>query len=208
MCSVLFEDPRQPLDETELDWSDEENDSRVASMFARIERCYPFNVSSFRGGLTQLEVSSMRDFGSSSVKSKRGKKDNSNVQVLQPGYITSLVMEKIKPQFQDLENNLKVTSSRVAAMEGNVVAQVESLFGKFKEQVLSSVKELVSAQCNELFSVRIGTTQIPTPVVNHVSLPASQPKAVADANDMAIRDTLRAISDYSTPPPATHVNEV
>ncbi|KAG2323406.1 hypothetical protein Bca52824_016619 [Brassica carinata] len=158
------QNPLRPIDEANIYWSDEEHDSRVDSMLARITRDYPFNNSSFRGGVRKIDVDRMRVF------------------YVEPGYITARVIEKIKPQFDLIENNLKVTSSRVAAIEGNV------------KQMITSIKEMVSAHCKEHLVNPHGTGKIPTSAPNVVSIPPSQMRPVADANALTIRDILRDIN--------------
>ncbi|KAF8116346.1 hypothetical protein N665_0019s0026 [Sinapis alba] len=192
--SVLVEDPLRPIGEANVYWSDEEHDSRVEVMLACIKHSYPFNITSFRSGVRRNEIDRMREA-------------YSNGEAIEPGYIAGIVIEKIKPQFDLIESNLKMTSTRVATIEGNVDAQVESLFGKFKEQMIASVKELVCALCKEHLVVPNGTGSIPTSGPNVETVPPSQTNPVADSNALAIQNILRDISEYSTPPRSTRLSE-
>ncbi|KAH0926488.1 hypothetical protein HID58_018744 [Brassica napus] len=182
--SILVEDPLRPIDEANLVRSDEEHDSRVDNMSECIRRNYQFNNSC-----------------------KRSKKVISPSSDVEESYIVDLVLETIKPQIDIIECNITVASSRLDAIEGNVRVQVEALLGKFKEEMLSSVKDIVSALWKDHIAAHNagGNSQPSSPT--NVTVPACHTSHVADANAKTIQNVLRDISQYSTPPRSNHISE-
>lgn len=100
-------------------------------MLERINSKYNYNYASFRGGISKIDVERMRQSSKSSAKSKKAKNAQSNVADSDQCYIAAVVLEKIKPQFDFLDNNLKGACSKVDAMEGKVRGQVESVLVMF-----------------------------------------------------------------------------
>nr|VDC71595.1 unnamed protein product [Brassica rapa] len=128
--SILVQDPERPIDEAILVRHDEVHDSRVDNL--NRGRNYQFNNLCFRGGLRKIDVVHMREKVKSSAKCKRAKKVITTSAEAENSVIVDLVLEKIKPQIDVLESNIKIGSSRVDAIEGGVRKQVETLLGKFK----------------------------------------------------------------------------
>lgn len=100
--------------------------------------------SMFLGGLTRLDVDRLRNSETVSSKLKKPKKHQGLGSANDPGYIASLVIDKIKPEFQTMEGNILEVCKRVDSIEGSVLGLVQSVFPKFKEEMLQSVKNLVA----------------------------------------------------------------
>lgn len=142
--SIIDEDPLRPIDESNLVWSDEEDDEKVNNMVYLINTNFQFTKSMFVGGLSKLDVDRMRETDNLTSKAKKSKKlpvlNTSN----DPGYIASLVIEKMKPEFQTMDGNIMQACRRVDSIEGSLVGLVHSVFGKLKEEMLESVRHLVT----------------------------------------------------------------
>ncbi|WZZ25815.1 hypothetical protein YC2023_009216 [Brassica napus] len=93
-------------------------------------------------------------------------------------------------------------------MEGRVVRQVESVLVKFKEDMINCVKDMVSALCKDYFGAHEVPQYVPTPVPNDVSGPKKHTTPVADLNAVTIRNVLRNLSEYSTPPRSTRMSQI
>ena len=144
----------------------------------------------------------------SAGRCKRSKKVISPSSDVEASYIVDLVLETIKPLIDIMECNITVASSRLGAIEGNVRVQVEALLGKFKEEMLSSVKDIVSPLWKDHIAAHNagGNSQPSSPT--NVTVPACHTSHVADANAKTIQNVLRDISQYSTPPRSNRITEV
>ncbi|KAG5397792.1 hypothetical protein IGI04_019606, partial [Brassica rapa subsp. trilocularis] len=138
---------------------------------------------------------------------KRSKKVISPSSDVEASYIVDLVLETIKPLIDIMECNITVASSRLGAIEGNVRVQVEALLGKFKEEMLSFVKDIVSPLWKDHIAAHNagGNSQPSSPT--NVTVPACHTSHVADANAKTIQNVLRDISQYSTPPRSNRITE-
>ncbi|WZY92508.1 hypothetical protein YC2023_064837 [Brassica napus] len=68
---ILREDSSRTIDETNLVYSDEEEDSKVDNLVARINRNHQFTTSSFHGGLRRTDVHRLRESSKYTSKSKK-----------------------------------------------------------------------------------------------------------------------------------------
>ena len=107
-----------------------------------------------------------------------------------------------------MESNQKDACSRMDEMEGRDVRQVESVLVKFKEDMINCVKDMVSALCKDYFGAHEVPQYVPTPVPNDVSGPKKHTTPVADLNAVTIRNVLRNLSEYSTPPRSTRMSQI
>ncbi|KAF3488288.1 hypothetical protein F2Q69_00053784 [Brassica cretica] len=165
--SIIDEDPLRPIDESNLVWSDEEDDEKVNNMKAKKSKKLPVpNTSN------------------------------------DPGYIASLVIEKMKPEFQTMDGNIMQACRRVDSIEGSLVGLVHSVFGKLKEEMLESVRHLVTALTKEEGDApaTIEENLTNTAVRQNGIVPDSNSSPVREANDQTIRNILGNLILYSTPP--------
>ena len=150
----------------------------------------------------------MRQFCKGSSKSKKANNLQNNVERNDPSYVAATVIEKMKPRLDLLEKNQNVASSTLVEMEGRVVRQVESVLVKFKEDMINSVKDMVSGLCKDYLAAHVGPQYVTPPVRNDVSGTSNHTTPVADQNEVTIRNVLRNLSDYSTPPRSTRMSQV
>ncbi|CAN7139064.1 unnamed protein product [Brassica rapa subsp. narinosa] len=113
----------------------------------------------------------------------------------------------MKPRLDLLEKNQNAASSTLVEMEGRVVRQVESVLVKFKEDMINSVKDMVSGLCKDYLAAHVGPQYVTPPVRNDVSGTSNHTTPVADQNEVTIRNVLRNLSDYSTPPRSTRMSQ-
>nr|VDC95563.1 unnamed protein product [Brassica rapa] len=113
----------------------------------------------------------------------------------------------MKPRLDLLEKNQNVASSTLVEMEGRVVRQVESVLVKFKEDMINSVKDMVSGLCKDYLAAHVAPQYVSPPVRNDVSGTSNHTTPVADHNEVTIRNVLRNLSDYSTPPRSTRMSQ-
>ncbi|CAG7909098.1 unnamed protein product [Brassica rapa] len=205
--SILVQDPERPIDEAILVRHDEVHDSRVDNLVEAIRRNYQFNNSCFRGGIRKIDVVHMREKVKSSAKCKRPKKGITTSSEAENSVIVDLVLDKIKPQIDVLESNIKIGSSSVDAIEGGVRKQVETLLGKFKGEMLSSLKDIVSEVCKDHLAAHKGPGNYQPSSPTNLIVPGCHTSHVADANAKTIENVLRDISQYSTPPRSNRICE-
>ncbi|KAG5396782.1 hypothetical protein IGI04_018596, partial [Brassica rapa subsp. trilocularis] len=205
--SILVQDPERPIDEAILVRHDEVHDSRVDNLVEAIRRNYQFNNSCFRGGIRKIDVVHMREKVKSSAKCKRAKKGITTSSEAENSVIVDLVLDKIKPQIDVLESNIKIGSSRVDAIEGGVRKQVETLLSKFKGEMLSSLKDIVSEVCKDHLAAHKGPGNYQPSSPTNLLVPGCHTSHVADANAKTIEKVLRDISQYSTPPRSNRICE-
>ncbi|KAG2308412.1 hypothetical protein Bca52824_028160 [Brassica carinata] len=189
-----------------LDWSDEEDDQEVNNLVYLINTNFEFNKSMFVGGVTKLDVERMREFQNVASKAKKSKKLSVLSLSNDPGYFASLVIEKIKPEFQTMEGNIMEACKRVDSIEGSLVEVVQSVFATLKEEMLESVRNLVTALSKDEDA---GPSRIPGNVTNtvgrenyssRVNGAPSNGCPVREGNDQIIRNILDNLCSYSTPP--------
>lgn len=208
--SIIDEDPLRPIDESNLVWSDEEDDEKVNNMVYLINTNFQFTKSMFVGGLSKLDVDRMRETDNLTSKAKKSKKlpvlNTSN----DPGYIASLVIEKMKPEFQTMDGNIMQACRRVDSIEGSLVGLVHSVFGKLKEEMLESVRHLVTAltKVEGAAPAMIEENLTNTAVRQNGIVPDSNSSPVIEANDQTIRNILGNLSSYSTPPNSPRLSQV
>ncbi|KAL0753881.1 hypothetical protein Bca101_091549 [Brassica carinata] len=184
--SLLNEDSTRSIDEANLGWSDEEQDSKVENLVACINANHQFTTSLFRGVVRQTDVERMRESCKSTCKSRKATYVHSHGQNIEPGNIVGLVMEKIKPQLAYMEDKINLSCARVDGMEGKVVVQVKDMFVKFKEEMIISVTEKVRAMFKDEGSVHRRPSHIPTAAPIEVPGPATVIASVDDANAITI----------------------
>ncbi|CDY19598.1 BnaA05g20060D [Brassica napus] len=113
----------------------------------------------------------------------------------------------MKPRLDLLEKNQNGASSRLDEMEGRVVRQVESVLVKFKEDMINCVKDMVSGLCKDYFGAHVGPQYVSPPVRNDISRTSNHTTPVDDLNEVTIRNVLRNLSEYSTPPRSTRMSQ-
>ena len=71
MKSLIEEDPARPIDETSLQWSDEEEDEKVNNLLTLIRKGHAFSNDMFRGCATKADVERLIEVAKSNRKVKR-----------------------------------------------------------------------------------------------------------------------------------------
>ncbi|KAL0737092.1 hypothetical protein Bca4012_013302 [Brassica carinata] len=158
--SLLLEDPERPIDESTLVWSDEEHDETVENMLDLINVNYQFTTSHFVGGVSRSEVDRLREASSVTSKSKKPKKPATVPQSNDAGYIADLVIERLKPQIQNLDNRIEQFSSRVELIETKVVGIV-----KWNGQAISAHpdKPVLDDNANTIINIIQNISEYSTP---------------------------------------------
>ncbi|XP_013668641.1 uncharacterized protein LOC106372932 [Brassica napus] len=207
--SIIDEDPLRPIDESNLVWFDEEDDEKVNNMVYLINTNFQFTKSMFVGGLSKLDVDRMRETDNLTSKAKKSKKLPVLTPSNDPGYIASLVIEKMKPEFQTMDGNIMQACRRVDSIEGSLVGLVHSVFGKLKEEMLESVRHLITALTKEegAAPATIPHNLTNTAVRQNGIVPDSNSSPVIEANDQTIRNILGNLSSYSTPPNSPRLSQ-
>lgn len=207
--SIIDQDPLRPVDESNLVWSDDEEDEKVDNMVSLINTNFQFTSSMFVGGLTKLEVERMRECENVNSKGKKSKKHSLATSSTDPSYIASVVIEKIKPELQTVDGNIVEACRRVDAIEGSMVGLVQSVLAKFKDEMLESVRYLVTDLTKEDCDgpLRITPTGTTATIRENGNRTQSKACVVTQANDLTIRDVLRDISAYSTPPDSPRLSQ-
>lgn len=144
----------------------------------------------------------MRDAVNVGSKLKKSKKKVASPPPNDPGYIASLVFQKIKLEFQTIRGNILEACKRVDSIEGSLPGLVQSEFEKLKEDVLESVKKLVSelTKAEDVGPSSIAKNGTKTATMVNANLPGSNVSHGIDANAQAIRSILGNLSAYSNPP--------
>ncbi|KAL0759730.1 hypothetical protein Bca101_075880 [Brassica carinata] len=207
--SIIDEDPLRPIDESNLVWSDEEDDEKVNNMVYLINTNFQFTKSMFVGGLSKLDVDRRRETDNLTSKAKKSKKLPVLTPLNDPGYIASLVIEKMKPEFQTMDGNIMQACRRVDSIEGSLVGLVHSVFGKLKEEMLESVRHLITVLTKEegAAPATIPHNLTNTAVRQNGIVPDSNSSPVIEANDQTIRNILGNLSSYSTPPNSPRLSQ-
>ncbi|CAF2056180.1 unnamed protein product, partial [Brassica napus] len=199
--SILSQDSDRPVDEASVLWSDEEEDETVDNMVELINSNYTFVHSMFVGGVTKMEVDHMRENSKPAMKTKESKQHSSSTVDIDPGFVGSLVIEHIKPHVAVMELKLNQTSRRIDSIESYLTGYLESLMGKFKEEMLQTITSMVITYLGKGHSAAPHDPHLNPPEThNFVSgnLPYMIP--LADDNAKSIRNVMENLSDYSTPP--------
>ncbi|KAJ4905448.1 Uncharacterized protein Rs2_09106 [Raphanus sativus] len=204
---LIGEDNTQTFGEANLVWSDEEPDSTIDNLVSRIDTNYKFTTSLFRGGLRHSDVERMRQSCKSTTKSRKSTYGHGHLQHADAGNITSDVIEKIKPQFDNLEKKFKLACRMGDAIEGKVVVHVKQMLDTFKAEMMVSVKDMVATMCKENVDTPnvVCNQLLPTPVT--LPFTSTGPADDVDINAETIANVLRNISDYSTPPRSTPISQ-
>ncbi|RID40842.1 hypothetical protein BRARA_J00854 [Brassica rapa] len=207
--SIIDQDPVRPVEESDLGWSDEEEDEKVDNMVSLINSKFKFTKSMFVGGLTKLDVVRMSQSGNFTTKSKNSKKQLPRTPSNDPGYIASLVIEKIKPEFQTMDRNILEACKRVDSIEGSLVGLVHSVLEKFRDEMLESVRFLVSelTKGDGAAQPTLAQQGTKTPATENGKEPDSNATPVRDTNDVTIRNILGNLSAYSTPPDSPRLSQ-
>ncbi|CAG7905993.1 unnamed protein product [Brassica rapa] len=206
---IIDQDPLRPVEESNLGWSDEEEDEKVDNMVSLINTKFKFTKSMFVGGVTKLDVVRMSQSGNFTTKAKISKKQLARTPSNDPGYIASLVIEKIKPEFQTMDGNILEACKRVDSIEGSLVGLVHSVLEKFRDEMLESVRFLVSelTKGDGAAPPTLAQQGTKTPATENGKEPDSIATPVRDANDVTIRNILGNISAYSTPPDSPRLSQ-
>ncbi|XP_018436588.1 uncharacterized protein LOC108808979 [Raphanus sativus] len=200
--SINDEDPLRPIDESQLVWSDEEDDEKVDEMVVLINNNFVFTKSMFVGGVTKVDVDRMRESENLSSKLKKPKIQPPLNMSNDPSYIASLVIENVRPEFVAMEGTILRACKRVDSVEGSIVGLVEGVLAKFKDEILHSVRCLVGQLTKDNEG---GPSTIPekgrnTAAMDKGNMRGSNVSPLIDVNGEIIRNILDNLSAYSTPP--------
>ncbi|KAG5400463.1 hypothetical protein IGI04_015070 [Brassica rapa subsp. trilocularis] len=184
-------------------------DEKVDNMVSLINTKFKFTKSMFVGGVTKLDVVRMSQSGNFTTKAKISKKQLARTPSNDPGYIASLVIEKIKPEFQTMDGNILEACKRVDSIEGSLVGLVHSVLEKFRDEMLESVRFLVSelTKGDGAAPPTLAQQGTKTPATENGKEPDSIATPLRDANDVTIRNILGNISAYSTPPDSPRLSQ-
>ncbi|KAG2330123.1 hypothetical protein Bca52824_001303 [Brassica carinata] len=105
--SIIDEDPLRPIEESQLVYSDEEDDEKVDNIVYLINTNFQFTKSMFVRGATKIDVERLRDSENISSKLKKPKKQPALSPSNGSGYIASLVIEKIKPFKEEMVESVR-----------------------------------------------------------------------------------------------------
>ena len=208
VCSILCEDSTRPIDEGSCEWSDEEEDFKVDNLVALINANHEFQTSQFRGGVRKSDVDRMRQRSKLTSKGRKSSNVQSNSERIDPGNVAALVIEKITPQLAIMDKNINSACAMVDAIEGKVVVHVDDLFVKLKEEMIKCVKDMVSAMVKDVFEGQNGPSNIPSAAPPEAAALSTHSTPARDLNANTIKNVLRNLSDYSTPPRSKHMTQV
>ncbi|KAJ0233882.1 hypothetical protein HA466_0278980 [Hirschfeldia incana] len=205
--SLIEADSSQTLEETDLVRSDEEGDSRVDNLVARIRAGYEFTPSKFRGGVRQIDVARMRESRKSTSKPRSGKYVRSNGPNIQDSIVVDAVVEKLKPEFKNVDQKVGQATAAIDGLEGKVVLQVKDMFAKFKDEMILFVKDMVRSLFSERVSGPCEISRIRTNAPTEVPAGATNLAGEDAANANIIRNVISNLSEYSTPPRSNRISQ-
>ncbi|KAF8107332.1 hypothetical protein N665_0123s0023 [Sinapis alba] len=202
VVSILDQDPTGVFEDSSVVYSDEEEDETMDNIVDLIQENYKFEFSMFVGGLKKVDVDRLRDLAKPTTKTKKARTRSTKSVDTESGFVVSFVNEHIKPKLAVMETNLSQVSSRIDSIQLSVLGVVESLLEKFKEELMQTVTSIVHS------SVREGQSDGNHVLLNNATpssncVPANVPRpsvAQQDANEKSIRNVMKNISEYSTPP--------
>ncbi|CAN7059631.1 unnamed protein product [Brassica oleracea var. botrytis] len=133
--SIIVEDKEHFKASPDLGWSDDEEDPIVDNLMSLLEQQFPFNKSSFTGGVTKLEVNRMREdakteaINQKTVKPKQTKQTTTS-EVIDVESVASMVRDKVREDLSRIERQLSTLSESFITFQTNVLERIQQLVRK------------------------------------------------------------------------------
>ncbi|KAH0891632.1 hypothetical protein HID58_054061 [Brassica napus] len=121
----------------DLGWSDDVEDPIVDNLMSLLEQQFPFNKSSFSGGVTKLEVNRMREdakteaINRKTVKPKQTKQTTTS-EVIDVESVASMVRDKVREDLSRIERQLSTLSESFITFQTNVLESIQQLVRKLE----------------------------------------------------------------------------
>ncbi|KAG2329652.1 hypothetical protein Bca52824_000832 [Brassica carinata] len=151
--SLIEEDPARPIDETSLQWSDEEEDEKVNNLLTLIRKGHAFSNDMFRGGATKADVERLIEVATSNRKVKRKSIPPPTAPLHDQTSVVNIVLQHLKPEVARLEENIasvasgmKDVSCKFVSIEDTVKSVIGPMLANFKEEVLKSVGQVLKKE--------------------------------------------------------------
>ncbi|XP_033138759.1 uncharacterized protein LOC103848390 [Brassica rapa] len=135
--SIIVEDKEHFKASPDLGWSDDEEDPIVDNLMTLLEQQFPFNKSSFTGGVTKLEVNRMREgakteaINRKTVKPKQTKQTTTS-EVIDVESVASMVRDKVREDLSRIERKLSTLSESFITFQTNVLESIQQLVRKLE----------------------------------------------------------------------------
>ncbi|KAL0844975.1 hypothetical protein Bca101_018221 [Brassica carinata] len=201
--SLIEEDPARPIDETSLQWSDEEEDEKVNNLLTLIRKGHAFSNDMFRGGATKADVERLIEVAKSNRKVKRKSIPPSTAPLHDQTSVVNIVLQHLKPEVARLEENIasvasgmKDVSCKFVSIEDTVKSVIGPMLANFKEEILKSVGEVLKKEKVEGTHKHERGLHAPT----GLGTITDGQEGVGDINEEIIRNVIDNIEQYSTPP--------
>ncbi|XP_048598062.1 uncharacterized protein LOC106430637 [Brassica napus] len=135
--SIIVEEKEHFKASPDLGWSDDEEDPIVDNLMSLLEQQFPFNKSSFTGGVTKLEVNRMREgakteaINRKTVKPKQTKQTTTS-EVIDVESVASMVRDKVREDLSRIERKLSTLSESFITFQTNVLESIQQLVRKLE----------------------------------------------------------------------------
>ncbi|KAL0774852.1 hypothetical protein Bca101_040004 [Brassica carinata] len=135
--SIIVEDKEHFKASPDLGWSDDEEDPIVDNLMSLLEQQFPFNKSSFTGGVTKLEVNRLREdakteaINRKTVKPKQTKQTTTS-EVIDVESVASMVRDKVREDLSRIERQLSTLSESFITFQTNVLESIQQLVRKLE----------------------------------------------------------------------------
>ncbi|KAF8094012.1 hypothetical protein N665_0372s0018, partial [Sinapis alba] len=122
----------------ELDWSDEEEDTKVDNLIKLIEGSYDFSNQMFTGGASKVDVIRMREEANAEAVVRKTKKQKTPIRVsdsLDPDYIVAIVKATMKEDMKRLEAEVGRLNESFSHFQSTLIANVEKMLETIKSDI-------------------------------------------------------------------------
>ncbi|KAH0910627.1 hypothetical protein HID58_033948 [Brassica napus] len=221
VTSIIPADPRTPVNDSLVNWSDDVVDAKVENLVRIISKNQLIRKEMFRGGVSKVDVERMRANVKDGGKRKPQNQKHKDVAVHRPeeAKMKSLINSVLRPEIDRIDATIaaavasvKEISSSGFAYQSSVVATVEAMLRNFKTEILACFpKEFRKAPVEGVHPTAVGlegaSGEVPTnrspPAANGVGrrdVRQYSTPAMLGSNEDIVDDVMGNLSHYSTPP--------
>ncbi|KAF8084757.1 hypothetical protein N665_0703s0012 [Sinapis alba] len=134
------------VNDSELYWSDEEEDTKVDNLIRLIEGRYDFSNQMFTGGASKVDVIRMWEEANVEAVVRKTKKQRTPIQVsdsLDPDYIAAVVKASMKEDMKRLEAEVGRLNESFSHFQSSFVANVEKMLETIKSDITTVTSEVI-----------------------------------------------------------------
>lgn len=176
VVSIIPQGNEEISGDSELGWSDDEEDQGVRSIVKLIEDCYPFSHVFFKGGASKSDVERMREETRSEAELRKTSKQKSNSS--SGGDVDAeSIAASVKARLSGDLNRLSDELSRVGADVSHMGTELNTYVGAlstFETSILSKVEQMMKTFMADLLKL-VSTPVVVSPGPTMQDVPPSQP---------------------------------